>query len=533
MESDMHVASAWERVAELQPDAPATIAGDDVRTWADFEVRSARLSAAFEAAGAGADSKVAHYLYNGHEYLETTFAAFKMRGVPCNVNFRYTPHELAYVLDNADAEVVVFDHTLADRLEEARHEVDSLRLMVQVGGEHVPDWAVDYEAVVAGHDPALPHVRSVDDLWFLYTGGTTGMPKAVMWSQATIFGSMEAALRPFGHGYPESIADITGIVSTAAERGHQVKQLAAAPLMHGTSMIVGFGTLTHGGAIACLADRSFSGDELWQRVAQHGLTQLTIVGDAFSRPMLDALDEGDHDTSSLRAIVSSGVMWSAEVKERILDRLPDVVLLDALGSSEGPGMANQLSSRKKARSGTTARFSLGEHTSVFTDAGDEVEPGSGAVGRIALGFPIPVGYYKDPDKTEETFPLIDGRRWSIPGDYATVEADGTITLLGRGSVCINTGGEKVFPEEVEEALKTHPAVVDANVVGLADERWGQSVNAVVSTSDTVAPDDLRDHLRAELAGYKIPKKLVLVEEVQRQPNGKADYPWARSILAET
>ena len=530
MDPHLHVATAWERVAELRPDAPATIAGADVHSWTEFETRAARLSAGFVAAGAGVDSKVAHYLYNGHEYLETTFAAFKMRGVPCNVNFRYTPHELAYVLDNADAEVVVFDHTLADRLDEARHQVDSLKLLVQVGGDDVPGWAVGYEELIAGHDPATPGTRSVDDHWFLYTGGTTGMPKAVMWSQGTIFGSMEATVRSFGFGYPRSMDDIEGIVVTAAERGHEVRQLAAAPLMHGTSMIVAFGTLTHGGAVACLEERHFNGHELWQRVAEHRITQLTIVGDAFSRPMLDALAEADHDTSSLRSIVSSGVMWSAEVKERILDHLPDVVLLDALGSSEGPGMANQLSSRKLERSGTTARFSLGEHTTVFTDEGEEVQPGSGDVGRIALGFPIPVGYYKDPAKTEETFPLIQGRRWSIPGDYATVEADGTITLLGRGSVCINTGGEKVFPEEVEEALKTHDRVIDANVVGLADERWGQSVNAVVSTNGAVDADDLRAHLRELLAGYKIPKRMVVVDEVQRQPNGKADYPWARSVL---
>jgi len=526
----MHLATAWERVAELIPDADATICGDDVRSWASFEGRSARLSAGFEAAGAGPDSKVAHYLYNGHEYLETTFAAFKMRGVPCNVNYRYTPHELAYVLENADAEVVVFDHTLVDRLDEARRHVPTLRLAVQVGGDHVPDWAVDYEALIDAHEPAPPRRRSVDDRWFLYTGGTTGMPKAVMWSQATIFGSMDAAVRSFGDGYPSTMAELDGIITTAAGRGHAVRQLAAAPLMHGTSMIVGFGTLTHGGAIACLEERHFSGHELWQRVAQHRVTQLTIVGDAFSRPMLDALGEADYDTSSLRAIVSSGVMWNADVKERLLDHLPDVVLLDALGSSEGPGMANQVSSRRHRRSGTTARFELGEHTRVFTDDGDEVQAGSGDVGRIALGFPIPVGYYKDPDKTDQTFPMIEGRRWSIPGDYATIEADGTITLLGRGSVCINTGGEKVFPEEVEEALKTHPNVVDANVVGLPDERWGQSVNAVVSTDAAVDVDELRSHLRRDLAGYKIPKRIELVDEIQRQANGKADYPWARAVL---
>ncbi|HEV8296769.1 MAG TPA: AMP-binding protein [Acidimicrobiales bacterium] len=534
--SDLNLATAWEAVARTVPDQPAARCGTVVRPWWEFEERAARLASGLQAAGVRAGSKVAIALYNGIEYLETEFAAMKVRGVPCNVNYRYLAEELRYVLDNADAEAVVFDHTLRDRIDEIRPALPLLRLFVEVGDADtaVPEWAVAYEQLVAAHDPAPPIERHGDDLWFLYTGGTTGMPKAVMWEHRGLFGTMEVNMRPLGHEVPMAVEDVVQLVRDVASRHAEVRQLTASPLMHGTAGISSKSTLTHGGMVAMLAQRSFDADELWRCVEDARITLLTIVGDAFSRPMLDALDRAaaagrPYDVSSLRSIVSSGVMWSEQVKQSFLAQ-HDVTLVDVYGSSEGTGMARQVASRTRGRP-ATARFRLGEHSRVFTDDGSEVEPGSGETGRIALGFPIPLGYYKDPAKTDAAFPTIAGRRWSVPGDYATVEADGTITLLGRGSAVINTGGEKVFPEEVEETIKTYAGVADCIVVGIADERWGQAVVAVVAPRPEVrlAAEDVIAHAKARLAGYKVPKRVVVVDAVHRLANGKPDYPWAREI----
>ncbi len=528
MEDTLNIGSAWEIAAEMVPDHPALAHGPEVRTWSDFEDRAGRIAAAMGAAGVGPGAKVAQVVFNGFEYLESTFAAFKVRAVPCNVNYRYREDELRYVIDNADAEVVFFDAEVIDRIDAVRGDLAKVKLFVLIGAGESVDWAELYEDLIAGNDPAPPIERSKDDQWFLYTGGTTGMPKAVMWPHGDLFGSMQAAYGAFKIPYPRSLAEVREAIVTVTGRGHEVRQLAAAPLMHGTSMLPALGNLSSGGMVATLTNRSFDADELWALVAEHRLTQLTVVGDAFCRPMVEALERGvDADLGSLRAILSSGVMWSAPVKAQLLEHLDHVLLVDMLGSSEGPGMARQLSSNK-ARRDTTAKFSVGENTRVLLDDGTEVTPGSGEVGKVALGFPLPLGYYKDPEKTEATFPTLGGRRWSIPGDFATVEADGTLTLLGRGSVCINTGGEKVFPEEVEETLKEHPAIIDANVVGLDDPKWGQSVNAVVSGA--VTSEEAIAWAKEKLAGYKAPKRVVVVDAFQRKANGKPDYVWARSVL---
>ncbi|HEX7094542.1 MAG TPA: AMP-binding protein [Acidimicrobiales bacterium] len=534
--SDLNLATAWEAVADAIPDRVVLWHGDVRRTWAELDDRAARLAAAFDAHGIGHDTKVGVALYNGNEYVETEFAAFKARAVPCNVNYRYLADEIRYVLDNADAEALVYDHTLRERVDEARRTLPRLRLLVEVGAAHaadVPDWAVGYEQLIASHPPAPRIERSGSDLWFLYTGGTTGSPKAVMWDHRGLLGTMIATFKPLGHTVPVTAEQAARVARDVTSRGIEVRQLVASPLMHGTAGVSTKATLTHGGLVATLTSRSLDADEVWRCVEQARITLLTIVGDVFSRPLLDALERArrdgrSYDLRSLRTIVSSGIMWSEQVKQALLEH-HDVTLVDILGSSEGTGMARQVASRR--RKAATARFELGEHSRVFTDDGREVRPGSGEVGRVALGFPIPLGYYKDPEKTEATFPIIAGRRWSIPGDHATVEADGTITLLGRGSACINTGGEKVYPEEVEEALKAHSSVHDANVVGVPDERWGQAVVAVVSCEPdrSVSADELIAHTRGLLAAYKAPKHVVFVDEVKRGANGKPDYRWAREV----
>lgn len=529
----LNLASAWEAIADEVGDSTAVSVAGRHYSWTDFDDRAARLAGTMLEHGLGPDSKVALYLYNGNEYPEAQYAAFKVRGIPANVNYRYTGDELAYILENSDAEAIFFDHTLADRLEAVRDRCPMLRLAVQVGGGEVPDWALGYEEAVSA-DP-MPRIdRSGSDLWFLYTGGTTGMPKAVMWDHTNLLGSMEATFRPFRLPVPSTPAEAAATARSVADVGKEIRQLCAAPLMHGTSGIPGLATLSHGGMLSTLSSRAFDADELWRIVELDRITMVTMVGDAFGRPMVESLDRASAegrmpDLSSLRLLLSSGVMFSAATKEAMLDH-HGCTIVDSLGSSEGTGMASQVMSRRR-RDTATARFRLGEHTRVLTDEGIDVQPGSGERGQIALGWPLPLGYFKDPAKTEEAFPMVAGRRWSIPGDWATVEADGTITLLGRGSACINTGGEKVFPEEVEEALKELDEVVDCNVVGLEDDRWGQAVTAVVELTAPGAADadELRAGVRERLAGYKVPKRIVLVDRVERSPNGKTDYRWAKSV----
>ena len=530
---NLNIATAWEAISDQIGDLTAISTSENSESWEEFEKRSASLAKTFSEKGLKRDSKVAFYCYNGPEYLEGQFAAFKIRAIPANVNYRYLDEELVYILSNADAEAVLFDSSLTERVDSVRSRCPKLKVFVRIGEGSSEDWITDYEEAV-NNDP-LPRIeRSGDDLWFLYTGGTTGSPKAVMWSHAGLLGGMEETFRSLGEKIPENSEEAGRIAKRVTSEGKEIRQLCAAPLMHGTSSLTALSTHTHGGLVSTLSSRTFDPRELWEMVEKCKITMLTIVGDAFARPMIDELENSftndtAWDISSLRLVMSSGVMFSAPLKERLLD-LHSCTILDALGSSEGTGMGKQVTSRRRKDTGT-ARFFLGEHTRVLTEDGEEIEPGSNMTGKLALGYPLPVGYYKDPEKTEATFPTINGRRWSIPGDWASVEKDGSITLLGRGSECINTGGEKVFPEEVEEALKINPLVVDCNVVGISDERWGQAVTAVVEIKigATLEEAELLNDVKERLAGYKVPKSVIFVEKLKRGPNGKADYGWARDL----
>ncbi len=528
---NLNIATAWEAISDQIGDLTAIYSGENSESWEEFEKRSASLAKTFSEKGLKRDSKVAFYCYNGPEYLEGQFAAFKIRAIPANVNYRYLDEELAYILNNADAEALLFDSSLTERVDSVRSRCPKLKVFLRVGEGPSEDWITNYEDAVS-NDP-LPRIeRSGDDLWFLYTGGTTGSPKAVMWSHAGLMGGMAETFRSLGEKVPENFEEAAEIAKRVTGEGKEIRQLCAAPLMHGTSSLTALGTHMHGGLVATLSSRTFDPKELWEMVEKCKITMLTIVGDAFARPMIDELEDSlksdtVRDLSSLRLVMSSGVMFSAPLKERLLD-LHSCTILDALGSSEGTGMGKQVTSRRKKDTGT-ARFFLGEHTRVLSEDGEEIEPGSEKIGKLALGYPLPVGYYKDPEKTELTFPTINGRRWSIPGDWATIEKDGSITLLGRGSECINTGGEKVFPEEVEEALKINSLVVDCNVVGLPDDRWGQAVTAVVEVKkgETLKEVELLNDVKERLAGYKVPKSVIFVEKLKRGPNGKSDYRWAR------
>jgi fatty-acyl-CoA synthase len=505
---DWNLGTVFDSVADAIPDSTALVQDDRRRTWREFDERAARLAAAFRDLGLGPDSKVAFYLYNSNEYLETLFATFKLRAVPANVNYRYTEQELAYLLENSDAEVIMFHGSLGDRVGAVRDRAPKLRAAVQVDdGSPLLAGALRYEDLIEAHEPMERIERSGDDLIFLYTAF-------------------------FGLEVPESSKGVGALVQKVHESGLIPVHLPASPLMHGTGQFSTLQVLFLGGTIVTLESRHFDPHELWQVVQRERVTQIAIVGDAFAKPMLRALEEADarrepYDLSSLLLLISSGVMWSEPVKRAFIERHP-MIAYDSLGSSEGVGFANAITTTDSK--GETARFGIGPDTKVFTEDGREVKPGSGEVGHLAVGGHIPLGYYKDQQKTDSTFRVVDGRRYSIPGDYATVEEDGTITLLGRGSVSINSGGEKIFPEEVEEAVKQHPAVADAVVVGVPDDRFGEALTAVVAPVPGHTPDaeGIGEAVeRSGLARFKRPRHVVLVDAVPRGPNGKADYAWAR------
>jgi 3-oxocholest-4-en-26-oate---CoA ligase len=531
---DWNFGTAFESVADAVPDGTAVVHGGRRRSWGELDERAAGLAAALRELGLGPESKVAFYLYNSSEYLETLLACFKLRAVPANVNYRYTEQELAYLLENSDAEAVVFHGSLGGRVGAVREQAPKLRAAVQVDdGTPLLDGALRYEDLIEAHAPMDRIERSGDDVLFLYTGGTTGMPKAVVWRHEDLFGALApAAYSFFGFELPDDSQAVGELAGKVRESGLVPVHLPASPLMHGTGQFSTLQVLLLGGTIVTMEGRHFDPDELWETVQRERVTQIAIVGDAFAKPMLRALDEADargepYDLSSLLLVISSGVMWSESVKRALIERHP-VIAYDSLGSSEGVGFANAVTSADS--DGETAKFTIGAETKVFTDDGNEVKPGSGDVGYLAVGGHIPLGYYKDPDKTASTFRVVDGKRYSIPGDYATVEEDGTITLLGRGSISINSGGEKIFPEEVEEAVKQASAVADAVVVGVPDERFGEAVTAVVAAAAGAVPteDEIAEAVeRSGLARFKRPRHVVVVDAVPRGPNGKADYAWAR------
>ena len=534
---EWNLANVFESVCDALPERTIVIQGEKRRTWREFDERAARLAEAFTAAGLAPDSKVASYLYNCNEYNEGVYATFKMSGVAVNVNYRYLEDELVYLLDNSDAEALLFHTSLGERVAKVRDRAPRVKLWIQVDdGSPRVDFAVEYEELLARHEPMARIERSGRDLYFLYTGGTTGMPKGVMWRHEDLWQVLGLPAFTLAGSPPPTTPEAVGpaakaIVDAGANRVH----LPASPLMHGTGAFSSFQAMFIGAAVVTLVGRHFDPDELWSTVQRERVTNLAIVGDAFAKPMLRALQEAEarghpYDISSVQLVISSGVIWSAEVKRGLM-QYGGFVCLDSLGSSEGVGFAGSISAPGSEQK--TAKFTIGEHTKVFTEDGTEVTPGSGEVGRLAVGGPIPVGYYKDAEKSEATFLEIAGERWSVPGDFASVEVDGSITLLGRGSVVINSGGEKVFPEEVEEAVKRHPAVADCIAVGVADERFGEAVTAVVSLrpGEDASVADLEAALEA-LARYKRPRQFVFVTEVMRGPNGKADYKWAKAA-AET
>lgn len=515
----------------LGKDAPALIHGDRVVTWPQMTARSNRLARNLRNMGAKTGDKAGFYLRNQPEYMEALAACFKGRLTHVNVNYRYLDDELVYIFDNSDATVVFYDVEFIEQVERVRSRLPGVIAWVQIGGDSVPDFAVAYEDLASEGDASpLGIERSGDDLLFLYTGGTTGMPKGVMWSHGIWRQAGMDGVAKAGGVVPKDLAQH---VANALELGRHARIIPACPLMHGTGLFTAMGVMLNGGAIVTLTEnRNFSPQNLWETVERNGVTNMAIVGDAFGKPMLKELEDnpGKYDLSTVVAIVSSGVMWSVEIKRGLLKHMPQAAMMDSFGASEAVGFGS--SAMTADGEVKTSKFELGPNCKVFSEDYREIQPGSGEAGFVARGGAVPLGYYKDPEKTAKTFPTINGVRYSIPGDWCTVEADGSMTLLGRGSNCINTAGEKVYPEEVEEALKLHDAVRDALVVGLPDDKWGQAVTAVVSLDSEVSEDELRAFVATRIARFKSPKRIFFKPDLGRAVNGKADYKTIKAFAEE-
>ena len=539
----IHYADAIEALADLLGDEPALTHDGAHRSWRDFDDRGARLGNAFAAAGLKPGSTVGLLLYNCSEYYEAFLGAVKMRMVPFNVNYRYVGPELKYLLDNADCEALVYHRSLADVVREVVPQVPTVKIAIEVDDDDRDrggGWerGRPYETLIAATAPAPRIARQVDDIHLMYTGGTTGMPKGVMcevapWSTGLVglFAQMVLGINP----PPGELAQLVGTVKALRAKGMAPAVMPASPLMHTAGLANSVPIQMLGGRCVTMPNKVFDAKELLRTVARERVFAMIIVGDAFARPMLTALEEAKAageiiDLSSLKLIISSGVIWSQGVKEKLLEWV-DATLFDGVGATEG-AMALQVS--RRGQSGAGASFVALADTRLFTEDGREIPKESTEPGMIAAGGNLlPAGYHKDPEKTARTFRMVAGKRYAFIGDWGQWNPDGTLQLLGRGSACINTGGEKVYPEEVEQVLAAHPDVADCLVIGLPDERFGQKVVALVAARRANAglSEALAEFVQGKMAGYKRPRLFLEVKTVPRMPNGKADYKAAK-VLAE-
>ena len=535
---NLNFASVWEMIADLVPDNDALICGEDVVSWKSYDSRSSKVASALINAGLGANAKAGLYLNNSNEYLIGQNAIFKIGGVPINVNYRYVEEELIYLLDNSDAEAVFYHACYSSRIKQIAKSLPNIKAWIEVADgnkSHFSD-CIRYEEILNDYPPMERIERDPETIYMLYTGGTTGMPKGVMYKQGEFLTFLFRTLKAMGYDVPEDLSDLEASILASKTNDEFIKSLVACPLMHGTGMWLGaFLPLLLGGTVITTSNLGFDPDKLWAQVQDKKATNIVIVGDAFAKPMLDSLDRAKnsnnpYDIGSVKVIISSGVMWSAEVKQGLLSH-HNMSLMDTMGSTEG-GIGSSVTTRENPSE--TAKFAINPGVIILADDGEILKPGSDKIGLIGTSGLVPTGYYKDEKKSAETFKEINGTRYSFPGDYAKLESDGTITLLGRGSNCINSAGEKIYPEEVEEAIKTHNDVFDCLVVGMPDEKFGQRIVAVVSTVDNKVLDELVliENTRKKIAGYKLPKQILFTDEVKRAPNGKANYKWAKSYAEE-
>ena len=535
---NLDFASVWETISDIIPDNDALICGEEVVSWKEYDLRSSKIATALSEAGLSSNSKAGLYLNNSNEYLICQNAIFKVGGCPINVNYRYVEEELIYLLENSDSEAVFYHACYGERIKRISNSLPNIKVWIEIsdGTKSQFNDCLHYENLIAEMNPMDRIYRDPETIYMLYTGGTTGMPKGVMYKQGEFLIYLFRTLKAMGYDVPEDLNNLTERIKEQDKDNNFIKSLVGCPLMHGTGMWLGaFLPLNLGGTVITTPNLGFDANQLWSQVEDKGVTNIVIVGDAFAKPMLNALDIAKNtgnpfDIESVRTIISSGVMWSEEVKNGLLEH-HDMQLMDTMGSTEG-GMGSSVSTRDNPPK--TAKFSINPGVIILADDGETLEPGSDKVGLIGTSGLVPEGYYKDEKKSAQTFKEIEGVRYSFPGDYAKYEQDGTITLLGRGSNCINSAGEKIYPEEVEEAIKRNDEVFDCLVVGLPDEKFGQKVIAVVSLvkDADISETKLIEATREFIAGYKLPKGIIFKDVVQRAPNGKADYKWAKDIANE-
>lgn len=524
-----------EHSVDRVPDRVVLVEGDRSFTFRELEDRANRLAHHLQSVGVGPNDKVAVYSRNTIEAVEAMVAIFKIRAVMVNINYRYVSGELEYLLNNSDSLVVVHERRYSDVLAEALPNTPGVKHCVVVeDGTDGPDPATPEGVTVAHYDDALAAQsaerdfgeRFNDDIYMLYTGGTTGSPKGVMWRQEDVFMVLGGGI-DFLTG--EKVADEWELANKAVDDGILVRA-ALPPLIHGGAQWAILMALFAGHTNILVPE--FNATAVWQAVTDHKVNLMFITGDAMARPMIEAWDADKYDASSLFYLGSSAALFSPSVKDQFIEAFPNTMISDSIGSSETGFSGISLAEKGKTRTGGP-RVKIDGETTVIDDDGNEIEPGSPVIGKVARTGHIPVGYYKDEAKTAATFKTFNGKRYAIPGDDARVEEDGTVTMLGRGSASINTGGEKVHPEEVEAALKTHPDVYDALVIGVADERMGHKVAAVLHTRDGKCPpiEELNEYARREIARYKCPRALWVENAVKRNPAGKPDYRWAADIAA--
>lgn len=519
----------FDAVAEaVRPQDAAVICDGVALAWDEFAARTNAFARALIGRGLKPGAKVAQYMRNSPDYAITFVGAFKARMVPVNVNYRYGPEELHYLFDNSDSEVVVFDAEFADAVRVLRARLPRVVAWVAAGGTVEGFETLDEFA--RGDGPKLDIERSPDDMFLLYTGGTTGLPKGVMWPGGVWWDVLAPGRAPqLGLEPPATLEELKTQIRAGLGRD---PVYVAPPLMHGTGMFTTFSAISKGAPVILTRDRRFDPVAALDAMTRWRCGGLTIVGDAFAKPLLDALraEPNRFDVSSMKVVTSSGMMWSPAVKRGLLEFMPNAALYDSFGASEATGLGVSITTA--STSAEDAKFEAPNTIVVRASDFTPVAPGSGEVGLVAKWGNLPLGYYKDPEKTARTYVIINGVRHLISGDHATVEADGKIRLLGRGSNCINSGGEKIYPEEVEEALKTHAAVADALVFGQPDPRFGQSVSAVVELNPGPAPSEseLIEFVRQRIAHYKAPRHIVVAQKAPRAPNGKPDYATARTMF---
>jgi 3-oxocholest-4-en-26-oate---CoA ligase len=528
-DAERSLAVVWETIAERFPDAPAQIQGERAFTWAQFDRRADGIARTLLDARASQADRVAQYLRNSPEYLEVSHAALKT-GIPAvNSNYRYKGEELRYLWDDADVTTVVFHGSFTETAASVRGRLPRIRQWIHVddGTIGCPDWAIPYEqaAASAADRVCAPWGRSGQDLFLLYTGGTTGLPKGVMWRTTDFLEQTNDVSRVHFE-----VTRLAGSVQETLD-GPGMSHISASPYMHGSGMFGAFMAMHEAGCVISLTGTGFDAVELLDAIDAYVVASVTISGEVFASRILAAFDAelGRWDGSSVTNVLNSGGMLGEASKRALLACWPAATILDGFSSSEGFGMGWSV-----ATSGNippTGLFSPGPNTQLLDENEEPVTPSSGVVGRLSVHNRLPIGYYKDPDKSARTFQLINGVRSSVPGDHAILRPDGLLQLMGRDSLCITSGGEKIFTEEVELTLLDHDAVTDVLVVGLPDPVWGEIVSAVVTVAQgkTVTAAELTGHVKGRLASYKAPRQIAFVDLLPRGPNGKPDYPAARLI----